>query len=148
LEGRKQLYVKEFSRLVRKTKEYGELFDLLQSGSNIIIAEIDVPSNGKKGEYGKDCDVDNNCLITMDKINKLLEDTSEAFGHGLVIAKCLLEDLEQIENNLKKKNLTKSKVSKAIKYMSNSNDKDKKDNKEINKTKKIKKNKSIINKQI
>ena len=33
--------------------------------------------------------------MTMDKINKLLEDTSEAFWHGLVIAKCLLEDLEQ-----------------------------------------------------
>ena len=54
---------------------------LLQSCSNLLIAEIDVPSNGKKGEYGKDCDLDNNCLITMDKINKLLNDILEAFGH-------------------------------------------------------------------
>ena len=74
---------------------YNELLELLKSGSNLLIEEIDVLSNGKKGEYSKDLDEDNNCLITMDKINKLLEDTSEAFGHGLVIAKCLLEDLEK-----------------------------------------------------
>lgn len=151
LEGRKELYLKEFARLVRKTKEYNELLELLELGSNLLIAEIDVPSNGKKGEYGKDCDVDNNCLITMDKINKLLNDTSEAFGHGLVIAKCLLEDLEK----------TKNKVSRGIKKISNESNllidnidnidkkKDKEHNehneikKELSKIKKIKKNKSI-----
>ena len=171
LEGRKELYVCEFGRLVRKTREYNELLKLLQSGSNLLIAEIDVSSNGKKGEYGKDCDEDNNCLMTLDKINKLLEDTHEAFDHGLVIAKCLLEDLEQTQN-VKSNQKTKRKVTRVIGIKTsesnqliedidninnidnidiidrNNNNEHNEIIQELSKTKKIKKNKSIINKQI
>ena len=90
--ARKELYMKEYKRLIRKTDEYKILLGMLQKGINFIISEIDVPSNGKKGNYGKDCDENDNCDMSLEKLNVLLNDPSEAFGHGLCLVHALLED--------------------------------------------------------
>jgi len=58
-----------------------------------MICETDVPSNGKKGEYGKDCDENNICHLSIEKLELLLNDTNEAFGHGLCLAYALLQDI-------------------------------------------------------
>jgi hypothetical protein len=51
-----------------------------------------VPANGKKGEYGKDSDEDNICILSLEKLKILMNDPSEAFGHGLCLAYALLQD--------------------------------------------------------
>jgi hypothetical protein len=90
---RKEIYVKEYCRLIRKTPEYAKLLNKLTKGENIMLCEIDVPANNKKGEYGNDCDENNICPMSIAKLELLLNDPSEAFGHGLCLAYSLLLDL-------------------------------------------------------
>ena len=59
-----------------------------------MICEVDVPANNKKGEYGKGCDENNICFMSIEKLELLLNDPSEAFGHGLCLAYSLLVDLQ------------------------------------------------------
>ena len=56
---------------------------------------MDVPSKNKKGEYGIDCNDNNICNMSIDKLEILLNDTNEAFGHGLCLAYSLLLDLQK-----------------------------------------------------
>jgi hypothetical protein len=91
---RKEIYVKEYIRLIKKLPEYETLLNKLKKGRNIMICEVDVPSKIKNGEHGKDCDVDNICYMTIEKLELLLNDTSESFGHGLCLAYSLLIDLQ------------------------------------------------------
>lgn len=94
LDLRKKMYMGEYIRLIRKLPEYSKLLNGLKKGKNIMICEVDVSSNGKKGEYGLDCDDNNMCILSTEKVMKLLEDTSEPFGHGLCLAYALLEDMK------------------------------------------------------
>jgi len=98
--ARREIYMKEYMRLVKKIDEYQILLNNLMIGKNLLICEIDVPAKGKKGEYGKDCDVVNTCPISLEKLDKLLNDTTSAFGHGLCLAYSLLKD-SGIEKNRK-----------------------------------------------
>lgn len=95
IKSRKILYVYEYMRLIRKLPAYKKLLSYINEGKNLLITEIDVPTKGKKGEYGIDCNhlniVDN---YTVQKIEKLLNDPSEAFGHGLCLIYALLQDKE------------------------------------------------------
>lgn len=96
IEARKELYVKEYSRLIRKTKEYSTLIDRLRQGKDIILLEIDVPKSSKKGLYGS-CVTNKDGITTemsLDLIDGLMKSPDEPFGHGLCIAKCLLEDIK------------------------------------------------------
>ena len=90
---RKQIYVKEYIRLIKKLPEYNNLLDKLKNGKNIMICEMDVHANNKIGNYGKDCDNNNICYMSIEKLELLLNDTNEAFGHGLCLAYSLLVDL-------------------------------------------------------
>jgi hypothetical protein len=91
--SRKQIYLKEYIRLIKQLPEYATLLDKLKHGKNIMICEIDVPSNDKKGNYGKDCDINDICHMSIEKLEILLNDTNAAFGHGLCLAYSLLHDL-------------------------------------------------------
>jgi hypothetical protein len=82
--------------LVKNLPEYQILLQNLIDNKNIMIYEIDVPKNNKRGEYGKDCDKNNICHMNIEKLETLLNDTSEPFGHGLCLAYSLLKDLEKI----------------------------------------------------
>jgi hypothetical protein len=93
LESRINIYCKEYMRLIRNIASYDKLLNLLKDGQNICIFEIDVPAKNKKGLY-KTYSTDNNIFnATEDKINDLLNDTSNPFGHGLCLAMALLQDL-------------------------------------------------------
>jgi len=94
LTTRKQIYVKEYIRLIKTLPEYVKLLNKLKKGENIMICEMDVPANGKRGEYGKNCDENNICHMSIEKLEILLNDTNEAFGHGLCLAYSLLLDLQ------------------------------------------------------
>jgi hypothetical protein len=91
---RREIYIKEYQRLARKTNEYKSILKMLREGQNIMICEIDVPKNGKKGEFGKKVNEDNCYAISEKRLNKLFNDTSEAFGHGLALSAALLSDLK------------------------------------------------------
>jgi hypothetical protein len=80
--------------LARKLDIYNKLLQKLKDGTNICIFEIDVPEKSKKGHFNEVED-DNTYNCTSDKINLLLNDPSEAFGHGLCLTKALLEDLQK-----------------------------------------------------
>ena len=82
----------EYIRLIKDLPEYTTLLEYLKNGKNIMICEIDVPSKDKKGEYGKDCDANDICHLSIEKIELLLNDTNEPFGHGLCLAYSLLQD--------------------------------------------------------
>lgn len=94
LTARKQIYMNEYIRLIKQTTEYKLLLNYLYIGKNLLIGELDVPSNGKNSYYGQDCDEKNNCIMSLPKLELLLNDPSEAFGHGLCLAYALLKDLE------------------------------------------------------
>jgi len=95
LDTRKEIYVKEYTRLIKKLPIYEELLNKLKKGKNIMICEVDVPAQNKKGEYGKDCDINNICYMSIEKLELLLNDTNEAYGHGLCLAYSLLIDLKK-----------------------------------------------------
>ena len=53
LTTRKQIYVKEYIRLIKNLPEYVKLLNKLKKGENIMICEMDVPANGKKENMEK-----------------------------------------------------------------------------------------------
>lgn len=74
IEARKKIYGKLYASLVKSTQAYMLLKQLLDSGQNIQICEIDV----------RDGIVNRDILLTE------LHNTSASFGHGYVLAACLL----------------------------------------------------------
>jgi hypothetical protein len=95
IQSRKMIYFNEYCRLIRKLPIYNKLLGRLKNNENLCILEIDVPTKGKKGLYGKNVNDDNTYDCTLERINALLEDPSEPFGHGLCIVHCLLMDKEK-----------------------------------------------------
>ena len=93
IEARKRIYVKEYCRLIRKLPIYAKLLNMVRSGTNICIQEIDVPAANKKGFYGSLCRSDGVYIANLNSLEQLLNDPSEAFGHGLCLCIALLEDL-------------------------------------------------------
>lgn len=91
LESRKRVYVQEYKRLVRKLPIYEMLLEALRKGENLCIQEIDVPCQSKKGAYNQ-VNADGTFDVTLEKLEVLKHDTSEAYGHGLCLAETLLED--------------------------------------------------------
>jgi hypothetical protein len=41
---------------------------------------------------GKDCDEDDICILSLEKLEILMDDPTEAFGHGLCLAYALFQD--------------------------------------------------------
>ena len=76
--ARKELYIKEYIRLIRLKDSYKKILNHVKNGKKICIFEIDVP---------------NDFFITsLENLNILMEDKSKPFGHGLCLAKALHED--------------------------------------------------------
>ena len=84
--------MKEYNRLIRNTAEYQQLLQFIKDGKKICIFEIDVPAVGKRGYYGQNINPDGTYDITNERLDKLLYDDKAPFGHGLCIAKALIED--------------------------------------------------------
>ena len=92
--ARKAIYFKEYIRLIRKLPIYLKLLNEVKSGINILITEVDVPSKNKKGLFSKVVNENNIYNPTLESIEQLLHDPSEAFGHGLCLSYALLQDLK------------------------------------------------------
>jgi hypothetical protein len=98
LESRKNIYKDEYLRLIRKLKCYQKLLEKLLNGAKIMITEVDLPHSSKKGNYSKTVDSNNIYTPSLESLEVLLNDPSEAFGHGLCLAYGLLEDLAKLKN--------------------------------------------------
>lgn len=53
IEFRKKVHIREYMRLIRKLDVYKDLLDRYIEGENLVIYEVDVPAEGKKGLYGE-----------------------------------------------------------------------------------------------
>lgn len=95
LSSRKEIYVKEYIRLVRKTEEYKKLLEFLKNGRKLLFCENEVPMKFKKGCYGKFVESDGTVSrrLTLEILNELMNDTSESFGFSLCLALALLTEL-------------------------------------------------------
>jgi hypothetical protein len=93
IEARKHIYFKQYIYLIRKLPIYMELLQDLKNGINLCITEVDLPSSTKKGTFNL---VDENEIYTasIETLLMMLNDPSEAYGHGLVLIYSLLRDLE------------------------------------------------------
>jgi len=83
IEARKEIYIKEYCRLIRKLAEYNQLLQFLKQGKHLIICEIDVLENE---------------TITIEKLENLVNNKNIRFGHGFCLAWALLEDYKKINN--------------------------------------------------
>lgn len=95
LQSRKEIYVREYCRLIGDTPEFKLLQDMHRAGQNLCIAEMDVPKASKNGAYRKYTDKSESggiisVPLTVDILEELLNDPSAPFGHGLCIAMMLL----------------------------------------------------------
>ena len=93
LDAREKIYIKEYTRLVRNLPVYDTLLQKLRDGKNLLITEVDVPGPGKKGKSGEYIDEQGFYFATLSSLEELRADPSEPFGHGLCLAKALLDDL-------------------------------------------------------
>ncbi len=105
IEARKQIYVPLYCGLVKKQAKFLELKNLLISGENLLIIEVDGPHQESLDHYVNEWNVDNDfiengtMLATEENLNIMLNDEKHAFGHGYCLAMALLgyENLINLE---------------------------------------------------
>lgn len=95
IESRKKIYCYNYIKLIRSLDIYKQLLNDVRNGTSILLTEVDVPNKSKKGYYGKNLDDNNIYTANLERINELLNDPSEPFGHGLCLALALLEDINK-----------------------------------------------------
>lgn len=92
IEARKQIYLPEYTALVKEQPEFDELKKMLAEGKNLLIVEVDGPVQESlpyyKEKYGVSDDwiEDNSIEATEDNMEILLNDELHPFGHGCCIA--------------------------------------------------------------
>jgi hypothetical protein len=82
IQSRKKIYCSVYCELVQQTDAYKKLKQLYNNGINLQICEIDVRP----------------CLLSREVLEREINNTKEPFGHGYVLATCLMEctDIFQI----------------------------------------------------
>lgn len=97
IESRKEIYVKEYCRLVKKEPKFKELKARLEKGDNLLIFEVDGPHQESlqfyKNKYKVDDDfIENGTMVAnKDNLKIMLNDTKHPFGHGYCLAMAILD---------------------------------------------------------
>lgn len=97
IESRKQIYLPEYVKCARKVGLYNKLKEMLESGMNLLIIEIDGPHQESleyyKEKYGvvDDFIVNDTILVTKENMEIMLNDPKHPFGHGYCLAMALLD---------------------------------------------------------
>lgn len=103
IQARKEIYLKEYCHLVRKTKEFNDLKKLMEKGEKLLIIEPDGPHQESIGYYMDKYEVDrtfiekDTILVTEKNMNIILNDQKHPFGHGYCLAIALLDLDEKIK---------------------------------------------------
>lgn len=93
--SRKEIYVKEYCRLVKKKPKFQELKSRLEQGENLLIFEVDGPHQESLQYYKDKYKVGNNfienstMLANKENLKIMLNDTKHPFGHGYCLAMAL-----------------------------------------------------------
>jgi hypothetical protein len=96
IEARKHIYFKVYSDMVVKCKKYEKLKNMLGEGKNLLIMEVDGPTQTSLEYYkekygvGDDFIIDDSSEINKKNIKIFLNDGKHPFGHGYCLASCLL----------------------------------------------------------
>lgn len=96
IEARKRIYVPAYSQGVVLKPQFQELQQLVNSGQNILIIEVDGPHQESmpyyKEKYGvQDSFIVNDCILAEPVgLNLLLNDPKHPYGHGYVLASLLM----------------------------------------------------------
>lgn len=102
IDGRINIYLPEYCRLVKKEPKFKELKKRLAAGENLLIVDVDGPHEETldyyKNEYGVQDDfIEKDTILldpnNLDNLRIMLHDTAHSFGHGYCLALALL-DLE------------------------------------------------------
>ena len=90
--SRKEIYLKEYVRLVRQHSDLYEVKRMLEYGLNIMIIEVDGPHEESLQYYKDKYDVpsdfiqSNSVEANMENLSILLNDPKHPFGHGYCLA--------------------------------------------------------------
>lgn len=88
IEARKRIYTKVYGNAAKETKEFEQLQTLLKAGKKLLILDVDGPKYTNKAPFNK---VDKGSIaVNKENIQMLLNDTTQPFGHGYVLAVYLL----------------------------------------------------------
>lgn len=96
VDSRKEIYVKEYCKLVKTLDKFKELQARLQAGENLLIIEVDGPHQESASYYQKKYNADkkfidkSTILINENNIQIMLNDDKHAFGHGYCLGMTLL----------------------------------------------------------
>jgi hypothetical protein len=95
--GRKQVYIPEYVKLVKLAAKFVELKNKLANGENLLIIEVDGPHLESLDYYKEKYGVDNTfienstMLVNEANIKIMLNDTLHPFGHGYALGMSLLD---------------------------------------------------------
>jgi len=94
--ARKEIYGKEYLRLVEKQPQYRELKDRLARGENLLLIDVDGPHQEGMSYYQEKYQVtpdfitNNSVLASEYSLNLLLNDEKFQYGHAFFLAASLL----------------------------------------------------------
>jgi hypothetical protein len=94
IDSRKKIYLPVYTNLV-KTKD--SFKNLKEANENLFIVEVDGPKSESneyyKQKYGVDMEIslNNDIVVTYEKMSILLNDEKHPFGHGFCLAMALLD---------------------------------------------------------
>lgn len=97
IQGRKKIYVPEYTRLVKQKPQFQELKQRLERGERILIIEVDACHQESLDYYkekygvGDDFIVGNTMLATEKNLSIMLNDPRHSYGHCYCLAAALLD---------------------------------------------------------
>lgn len=98
VEARKRIYCGEYVRLAPKTSHFRRLQEMLRSGVNLLILEVDGPDPTLQfPPYDRISRAHPGLLIDEEVIRMLINDIRKPFGHGYVVASLLLDGAQWLE---------------------------------------------------
>jgi len=101
IDARKQIYIPEYCRLVKRQKKFKQLKRKIAAGENIMIVEVDGPHGESISHYiakygvKRDFILNNSMLVEENNIKIMLNDPKHNFGHGYCLAMALLGKEEE-----------------------------------------------------
>ncbi len=98
--ARKNIYLKIYTKLVKRHPDFDKLLNKLKEGKNILIIEIDGPHEEDLEYYktkygvGDDFIIGGTILATEENMDIMLNDEKFPFGHGYALSISLAQELK------------------------------------------------------
>lgn len=92
IQSRKEIYLREYLRLVRFLPQFRELLNMLSAGKKLLIIEVDAPHSESMKHYQDTYNVPDDFIdrdsmeATEANLRVMLNDPLHPFGHGYCLA--------------------------------------------------------------